>query len=75
MALTAWTWSWERTALCILVGFQALLRPAEVGNVRRGDLVLPSDMGGEDGTAIISIRHSKTTSWAARGGHGGFRVA
>eukprot|EP00971_Amphidinium_carterae_P143608 2845222-Amphidinium_carterae.1 len=66
MALTAWMWSWERIAVCILVAFQALLRSAEIGNLRRGDIVLPADMGGEPGTAIISIRHSKTTSRAAR---------
>eukprot|EP00971_Amphidinium_carterae_P314555 6252250-Amphidinium_carterae.2 len=66
LALTAWLWSWQRTSLGILIGYQALLRPAEIVALKREDIVLPCDMGGEDGMAVLSIRHSKTTSRAAR---------
>eukprot|EP00971_Amphidinium_carterae_P327124 6458298-Amphidinium_carterae.3 len=66
LALTAWLWSWPRMSLCILIGYQALLRPAEIAGLKREDIVLPCDMGGEFGMAILSIRHSKTTSRAAR---------
>eukprot|EP00971_Amphidinium_carterae_P332781 6467102-Amphidinium_carterae.1 len=46
LAVCAWTRCWHRTALALLLGFHLLLRPAEIGEAKRGHLTLPSDTGG-----------------------------
>jgi len=41
LAVLAWGWGWRRTSSLILLGFHALLRPAELCGLLRGHLRLP----------------------------------
>jgi len=59
-------YGWHRSAILLLVGHHAMLRPAEMGRIRRGHLCLPSDFGGVPGRGALSIAESKTATRASR---------
>eukprot|EP00971_Amphidinium_carterae_P103364 2046385-Amphidinium_carterae.1 len=66
LAVTAWVNDWRRSALALLLAFQALLRPAEVAALRRQHIVLPEDLAGSEQSLVICVTQSKTTHRAAR---------
>eukprot|EP00971_Amphidinium_carterae_P091082 1802845-Amphidinium_carterae.1 len=66
LACTAWTFGWRRLALGLLLGFLGMLRPAELGRLRRMDIALPQDLNGSPDVLVIAIAESKTSTRAAR---------
>eukprot|EP00971_Amphidinium_carterae_P312260 6206521-Amphidinium_carterae.1 len=66
LAVTAWTLDWRRSCLALLLGFQALLRPAELAMLRRQHLVLPCDLAGHEDTLVVCITQSKTMARTSR---------
>ena len=58
---------WIPLGVALLVGFDALLRPAELFNLKRADVVLPTDqLFGYDAKAVVIIRDPKTKSAMGR---------
>eukprot|EP00971_Amphidinium_carterae_P341723 6480690-Amphidinium_carterae.1 len=53
---------WDRTAGVLLLGFEALLRPTEMGSCLRGHLSLPADLYGHPHCAILSLPETKTST-------------
>eukprot|EP00971_Amphidinium_carterae_P236640 4696746-Amphidinium_carterae.1 len=62
LVTTALVMGWERTAGVLLLGFEALLRPSEMGGCLRGHLSLPGDLYGHPYCAILSLPETKTAS-------------
>jgi len=56
-------------ALCLVLGFCCGLRPSEIYNLARYDIILPSDLGNDDGIVFIVIRKPKTAKRGARVQH------
>eukprot|EP00971_Amphidinium_carterae_P236216 4687940-Amphidinium_carterae.1 len=48
--------------MALLLGFHLLLRPAEIGEAKRGHLTLPSDTGGAVDSGVFAVMRSKTSS-------------
>eukprot|EP00438_Fugacium_kawagutii_P015828 Skav211387 [mRNA] locus=scaffold2406:234258:241327:- [translate_table: standard] len=66
MIATALMWGWTRMAGCIALSFGALLRPGELLNACRLDLLLPSDVFQTAAYALLSIREPKSRFTHAR---------
>eukprot|EP00971_Amphidinium_carterae_P031131 612660-Amphidinium_carterae.1 len=62
MATTAWVQGWTRTSCLLLLSFDALLSPGEAANALRSHLILPTDLAGEQGSAVFVLPDSKTAS-------------
>eukprot|EP00971_Amphidinium_carterae_P088280 1746398-Amphidinium_carterae.1 len=62
LAVTAWTLEWRRSAVCLLLGFEGLLRPMEMGGALRGHLALPCDLTGDTTSVVMAIPESKTST-------------
>eukprot|EP00971_Amphidinium_carterae_P326051 6456667-Amphidinium_carterae.2 len=62
LAVTAWTLEWRRSALCLLLGFEGLLRPMEMRGALRCHLALPSDLTGDPTSVVMAIPESKTST-------------
>eukprot|EP00971_Amphidinium_carterae_P054374 1071398-Amphidinium_carterae.1 len=63
---TSWVLGWPRLALGLLLGFLGMLRPSELGRLRRMDIALPQDLNGRPDVIIIAIAQSKTSTRASR---------
>ena len=50
---------WLSTAVAVLIGFHAMLRPGELGALRRADVELPDLEGPGDPVAVLSIKSQK----------------
>jgi len=59
-------WQWRSWAALILIGFSAMLHPAEIISLRRRDLVFPEDIGSEQQSLFIHLRDPKTARFARR---------
>eukprot|EP00971_Amphidinium_carterae_P339536 6477397-Amphidinium_carterae.1 len=66
LACTSWVLGWHRLALGLLLGFLGMLRPSELGRLRRMDISLPQDLNGSPDVLIIAIAQSKTSTRASR---------
>eukprot|EP00438_Fugacium_kawagutii_P017061 Skav216354 [mRNA] locus=scaffold2385:234086:238616:- [translate_table: standard] len=66
MLTVALMWGWSRMAGCIALSFGALLRPGELLNAYRQDLLLPSDIYHTACYALLSIREPKSRFTHAR---------
>eukprot|EP00971_Amphidinium_carterae_P075903 1499652-Amphidinium_carterae.4 len=62
LVVTAWTRGLYRTALALLLGYHLLLRPAEIGEAKRGHLTLPRDTGGSLDSGVFAVMRSKTAT-------------
>eukprot|EP00971_Amphidinium_carterae_P123243 2440267-Amphidinium_carterae.1 len=62
LAVAAVLQGWWRVAVGLLLGFHLLLRPAELANLRRGDFLLPTDLGGSWRHGVAKISQSKTAT-------------
>lgn len=52
-------WSWPKVACVLLIAFYGCCRPGEVLKACRGQLVLPEDLGQEDGPIFFRISSPK----------------
>ncbi|CAE7290791.1 unnamed protein product, partial [Symbiodinium sp. CCMP2592] len=68
LAVTALQWGWPRMAVALVLGFYALLRPAEIIGLRRQDLALPDDHFDQN-VLYIRIGNPKTRHRAASQQH------
>lgn len=59
-------WQWRSWTALILIGFSAMLHPAEIISLRRRDLVFPEDIGSEQQSLFIHLRDPKTARFARR---------
>ena len=66
MITTCFMWGWTHLAGIIALGFGALLRPGELLNLVRSDLLLPRDAGFGVNFGLIAIREAKTRFTHAR---------
>ncbi len=66
MITVALMWGWIRLAGIIALGFSALLRPGELLNLVRSDLLLPRDCDAGVSFAMVAIREAKTRFSHAR---------
>eukprot|EP00971_Amphidinium_carterae_P091418 1809874-Amphidinium_carterae.1 len=66
IAATGWIQGHYRFSIAILLGFVALLRPGEISALRRGHMVLPTDIAGFSESLTIAITHSKTSTRSSR---------
>eukprot|EP00971_Amphidinium_carterae_P352884 6492761-Amphidinium_carterae.3 len=62
LVTAALTMGWDRTAGVLLLGFEALLRPTEMGSCLRGHLSLPEDLYGHPHCAILCLPETKTST-------------
>eukprot|EP00971_Amphidinium_carterae_P291822 5792924-Amphidinium_carterae.1 len=53
---------WWRMGVALMLGYHLLLRPAEIANLRREDILLPTDLGGCWQYGIVKIAQSKTAT-------------
>lgn len=60
------TWGWLPMAACLALAWGALLRPGELLGAFRRDLLLPSDLSGTIGFALLSIAEPKSRHTTAR---------
>ena len=61
MVAVSWMWGWKRFASILLLGFEGIARVGELLRARRGDLVLPSDLGAlESAVTFLRIRKLKS---------------
>ena len=63
---TALMWGWPRVAGVLALTFGALMRIGETLTSRRGDLLLPEDVGNTVSYCLVSIQEPKTRFKAAR---------
>eukprot|EP00971_Amphidinium_carterae_P168569 3339852-Amphidinium_carterae.1 len=49
-----------------MLAFHCMLRPGEVANMRRQDLILPEDIHGSPWTGVVAITQSKTSTRFAK---------
>ena len=63
---TALMWGWPRVAGVLALTFGALMRIGETLASRRGDLLLPEDVGNTVSYCLVSIQEPKTRFKAAR---------
>ena len=66
MVSLAITWGWLHVAGCIALCWGAFLRPGELLNACRSDLLLPSDLAGSIRFALLSIQEPKSRHTTAR---------
>eukprot|EP00971_Amphidinium_carterae_P220047 4368088-Amphidinium_carterae.1 len=66
IAAAGWIKGYRRFSAAILLGFAALLRPGEISALRRGHLVLPSDIAGFSDSLTVAITQSKTSTRSSR---------
>eukprot|EP00971_Amphidinium_carterae_P028249 556251-Amphidinium_carterae.1 len=66
MAVVAHCWHRPRVAACLMLAFHCMLRPGEVANMRRRDLILPQDLHGTPWSGVVAITQSKTSTRFAR---------
>lgn len=66
LLVTSFCWGWVRVAGVIALSWGALTRIGEVLAASRGDLVLPSDLGGTSDHALLQISEPKTRHRGAR---------
>eukprot|EP00435_Cladocopium_sp_Y103_P064493 s910_g26.t1 len=59
-------WEWLCFAAALLLGFRALLRPAEFLGLKRSDLVLPRDVLADEAICYVRVLHSKTSRFMLR---------
>ena len=57
-------WHWPRWAGITMIGFSGMLHPAEFINLRRKDLMLPSDTGFLTDALYVHLRFPKTARFA-----------
>eukprot|EP00971_Amphidinium_carterae_P352299 6492534-Amphidinium_carterae.3 len=55
-----------RLAAALLLMYHCMLRPGEVANMRRQDVILPQDVHGDAWTGVVCIQQSKTSTRFAR---------
>ena len=60
------SWGWLTMAACLALAWGALLRPGELLGAFRRDLLLPSDLSGTIGFALLSISEPKSRHTTAR---------
>ena len=61
MVAVSWMWGWKRFASILLLRFEGIARVGELLRARRGDLVLPSDLGAlESAVTFLRIRKPKS---------------
>ena len=66
MVSLATMWGWLHVAGCLALCWGALLRPGELLNACRSDLLLPSDLSGTIKFALLSIQEPKSRHTTAR---------
>eukprot|EP00438_Fugacium_kawagutii_P020864 Skav209436 [mRNA] locus=scaffold805:189644:194096:- [translate_table: standard] len=66
MISTSLIWGWLEVAGLLALGFGALLRPGELTQATRQDLLLPADVGFTIGHVLLSIAEPKTRFSQAR---------
>ncbi len=59
-------WGWTRWAGIVVLGFSAMLHPAEMLQLTRRDLVFPKDLEYEMQCLFIHVRNPKTARFARR---------
>ena len=59
-------WNWPRWVGIVLLGFAAMLHPAEMIALKRADLILPSDVAHDHCCMFVHIRNPKTARFARR---------
>eukprot|EP00971_Amphidinium_carterae_P072160 1427421-Amphidinium_carterae.2 len=60
LVTASWCLGWRRSATTLLLAFDGLLRPMEMGLALRSDLSLPCDVSGDNLCATLAIPESKT---------------
>ena len=65
-ACLACLWRWFSWMGCMLLGFAAMLHPAEIVALRRKDLIFPSDVAFDCSSLFIHIRDPQTARFARR---------
>jgi len=67
MVSLALTWGWRLMACLVVLGYEGLLRPGELAELRRSDIRLPTDSQGLlPEVVVVCIRVPKTRRRAAR---------
>ena len=66
MITTALMWGWVSFAGCLALGWGSLLRPGEIFNMQRRNLLFPSDCGFSVSYCLVSLMEPKTRFTAAR---------
>ena len=67
MVAVAVTWGWHLCAAALIIGFEGLLRPGEIGILLREDIRLPCDSQGlPTSVVVVQLRVPKTRRRAAR---------
>ena len=66
MITTALMWGWVSFAGCLALGWGSLLRPGEIFNMQRRNLLFPSDCGFSVNYCLVSLMEPKTRFTAAR---------
>ncbi len=59
-------WGWMNWTALFLLGFAAMLHPAEMIDLVRRDLILPSDVFHDSTSLFIKVRNPKTARFARR---------
>ena len=59
-------WEWKMWAGLVMIGFLAMLHPAELVALERRDLVFPSDTLGHTRSLFVHLRNPKTSRFARR---------
>ena len=59
-------WDWKRWAGLVMIGFLAMLHPAELVSLERRDLVFPADTLGHTTSLFVHLRSPKTSRFARR---------
>jgi hypothetical protein len=59
-------WGWFDWVGLVMIGFLAMLHPAEMMNLTRRDLVFPADSFGRVNALFVHLRHPKTSRFARR---------
>ena len=63
---TCFAWGWTRLAGCFALVWGGLLRPGELTNATRGDLLLPDDVQSRMPFCLLAIKEPKTRFSNAR---------
>ena len=59
-------WGWKLWAGLVMIGFLAMLHPAELVALQRRDLVFPSDTLGHTSSLFVHLKNPKTSRFARR---------
>ena len=63
---TCFAWGWTRLAGCFALMWGGLLRPGEMTNATRGDLLLPDDVQSQMPFCLLAVKEPKTRFSNAR---------